>query len=1248
MSRKDHAMTARHATRVASVAKRRAMTIVATLLAVALAFGVLTPKSSYAAELNDVPESIAVDAQSRVPVVESTIGRGDKLDSEGTVIQVPGVDGYDSALVRVSVFDADQDATVNVAGTPALAVQAGHDASQTVLAPIVDDGIVVSSSAVVDARIEVLALFAGGEDVPGATNAVDEPVVRADTAQGIAGTTLGAEEMTVDLTGQGGVPSTDVRAVYVTMTVDATQAGNMTVAGQQIAVPAGYSVVSTIVVPDPETQSIEVSADKELGAFTLAVRGWVRGSVQNDAKANIKGSFVPTVDAVKQDVSTSPENAESEVAMQGISDRALSIVLLDATALNTAESAGTRHTFVDVGVMSDRSQGVVVDDENGALAQIAVANQASQAVAFSSRGAGVTASVLDLGAIVGDRPTESGSVEVTITSPSEGDSIDLAETGGEVTLEGIVSSDAAIETVEVYVAEDCIGTADIVYDNGNVLWSMETGVPDSDTYTFVVKAVSRDGAEAKSSVKLDIHQMADDVDVIADNVVVLDVADDQSGSVEDADAETGSHGTYNASTIAEGNVLSANTLRNVDDEDDDNDEDVVSSGNVLYAGKIVAVNESSIIFDTEPGYLEPGKSMRPLDKGLIISSKVINGVDGAENGLLRKVESVNKICDAKTGEKHWVVTTSDVKLTEAIVQNPASHQFVENQRVYSQKPTKTESMWEENDSFESINDSDSVDVEWSTDGDALGIACGFIVSTSKNQVGCYKPGEVSSAVTKAKEIAKDSSKTGGVSAFASASVSIKLNVDLEIYSLRKWGKNKSLIKRFEVTFAGDASEGLDLEAWGEIEKDVEIKLYEMENTPHVYWVSWVPVVVTPTMSIDLIGTVDAKFEVSYKPEWKQTFTYGWVYENNEWEKIREFEQDEKTDTCGDDSVFVANASLDANVGVRFKPGVKLYETLGGEVTVEGRVGADVEATNQNDDYNGSVLTVTPKFIVYAGVTVYVKAPWSDEFSADTTFTLINKLLQGETLIINISQGSCAVDDSDATDPDVEYQLYEGLIYNRYHYEMNSGDQVGIEGVIITFTSENSDYVKTVTTDSSGRYSIAVPEGDYSITISKEGYVTENRSSGNYIRTIGLWPEVGELSEYTIDVDFIGDIDGLLFVSGYYHVEDAWTTSLGGFNDGERLIGGYSITYDIEHTFNWDGSVSGGTIEIHFYLGNIGDSELRLGKFDSTQSANITIMKDGNVIHSQSSKDAEFDDDYWWVYVIHNGEISYNTTPEWAS
>lgn len=1242
MSRKDHAMTVRHATRVASVAKRRAMTIVATLLAVALAFGVLTPKSSYAAELNDVPESIAVDAQSRVPVVESTIGRGDKLDSEGTVIQVPGVDGYDSALVRVSVFDADQDATVNVAGTPALAVQAGHDASQTVLAPIVDDGIAVSSSAAVDARIEVLALFAGGEDVPGATNAVDEPVVRADTAQGIAGTTLGAEEMTVDLTGQGGVPSTDVRAVYVTMTVDETQAGNMTVAGQQIAVPAGYSVVSTIVVPDPETQSIEVSADKELGAFTLAVRGWVRGSVQNDAKANIKGSFVPTVDAVKQDVSTSPENAESEVAMQGISDRALSIVLLDATAQNTAESAGTRHTFVDVGVMSDRSQGVVVDDENGALAQIAVANQASQAVAFSSRGAGVTASVLDLGAIVGDRPTESGSVEVTITSPSEGDSIDLAETGGEVTLEGIVSSDAAIEKVEVYVAEDCIGTADIVYDNGNVLWSMETGVPDSDTYTFDVKATSRDGAVAKNSVTLNIEQMGDDDDVIANDVAVLNVDDDQSGDVEGADAETGSYATYAATTLSDDDASSAGTVYNAEDGDSVSSESVV-----LYAGKIRTVNDDSIVFDEEPRYKKDG-NLYPLKKGLIISSGVVNGV---ENGLLRKIESITEMCDIDTGETLYVVTTTDAKLTEVIVQNPLNHNFVERSEVYEESPTSTDTVWEENDGFEPI-ESDAMDVEWSTEGKALGVACGFILSKSKNQVGCYKPGEESKAVSEAKEIAKNSNTTGGVSAFASASVSINLNVDFEIDSYRVFGPLQTFVKRFEVSFTGNASEGLDLEAWGQYKDEVTIPLYEMANKPHVYMVAWVPVVITPTMSIDLVGYVDAAIDVSYKPEWTQTFTYGWVYEHGDWSVLKEKDQEEKTATCGEDSVFTAKGTLDTRVGISFKPGVKLYETLGGEATITGQVGTDVGITNQDDEYDGFVLSVAPKFIIYAGVTVYVKAPWAKEFLTDKTFDLIDNLVfQGKKFTIVLSQESesCTVDsdDSDGSGSGVQEKVYTGLIYDRYHYAVNAGEEIGIEGAVIKFESGNSE--TTVTTNSDGRYSVTLPQKDYSITIAKDGYVTVTKSSDEDIRTIGLWPEVGDLSEYTIDVDFTGDIEGLLYVSGYYHVEDAWSTSLGGFYDGERVSSGYSITYDIEHTFNWDGSVSGGTIEIHFYLGNAGNSELSLGKFDSGQSANVTIKKDGKVIHSQSSRDAEFDNhDDWWVYIIDSGEISYNTIPEWAS
>ena len=100
--------------------------VVSSALALTMGITAAPVANAYEANLTAVGEKVTYSTQKRVPAVESSIGVG-SLAADGTVA-LPGTDGYDSALVRLSVFAPTQDTTISVAGSPALFASAGQDA----------------------------------------------------------------------------------------------------------------------------------------------------------------------------------------------------------------------------------------------------------------------------------------------------------------------------------------------------------------------------------------------------------------------------------------------------------------------------------------------------------------------------------------------------------------------------------------------------------------------------------------------------------------------------------------------------------------------------------------------------------------------------------------------------------------------------------------------------------------------------------------------------------------------------------------------------------------------------------------------------------------------------------------------------------------------------------------------------------------------------------------------------------------
>lgn len=261
-----------------TIFRRSAIAATATVVSLALTLSMAPFHAAYAADLTAVPDGIAYDVASRVPVIESAIGRGSVSTPTENTVNLPGVEGDKAALIRVSVFDTSTNLDVTVAGAPALHVMNGQDASTTVLVPVRNGTISLGASAALNARVEVLATFDSDTAAPGATIALDTPVTRVDTSKALGLSTLGIDSSSFGVVGLGGVPSDNVRAVYATLTIDAAGKGTIKFGGQDIAVPAGRSVISTIATPDADG-NISVITDAALAVSTTNIRVDIRGYV---------------------------------------------------------------------------------------------------------------------------------------------------------------------------------------------------------------------------------------------------------------------------------------------------------------------------------------------------------------------------------------------------------------------------------------------------------------------------------------------------------------------------------------------------------------------------------------------------------------------------------------------------------------------------------------------------------------------------------------------------------------------------------------------------------------------------------------------------------------------------------------------------------------------------------------------------------------------------------------------------------
>ena len=906
-----------------NVIKQSSVRIAAALAAVATLASAIPAQRSYATEATQVPQALGYDVRSRVPAVESLAGIGAIGTQSGDEVALPGADKATSALIRVSVFGAKQYSEIFVDGSPALSVQTGHDASQTVLARVEQGKFHISSNAQVDARVETVALFQSNAAAPGATNVVKTPVTRADTAQGLGGDELASEPLPIGVVGQGGVPSEDVRAVYATLTVDANTSGKVTLAGQSFDVPQGRSVVSTVAVPDANG-NVNLSADKDLGEARLDVRGWVTGSVQNTSDANVEGSYVPVYGTKWVNTETKNDESNKIAAGKRLDDSAF------ALALVTAKPSGSR-AFVEYGkAVAGRSRGVTVDAATGALAQLDVIDAARDASFVTARGAKVDSSMLLLGDVIGAPSKSDSTVDISWDSPQEGANVYLEKTG-KLILEGKVESSAAIEQVKIYGDNNLFGTAEVTYGTDGAYWHFESTVPQTKSYTFRAVGMACGGSEGNASRKLTVHLPDKNATVVGDKTVVLN-PDDQSRpvtSVTDTEVVFAA-----APQVAPGDVL--------------------ASGTGEHAPK---------------GFLRKVVSVQRTAQGWVVNTEQAALTDALYQADIDQDQSDAKLDPSYTDISPDHAPTATLSEASRQSKSKAKKTAVRTASFRTHSVTGRAVASDENDiKMASVDISCYAGWQYVKNDDK---------TKMEKQATCGKSAETEKAVLKA---VYDAQMSAGASVKFDFSADFGVHLKLAI-AYPKFGEKLFMpyVDDFRTYVYADSDAKLDAKAWGAINEKFNNQLASIKGNPVTFYVAGVPVVLTSEMQLGVEGNLNVKAEASMKPHWTHNLKLGVKYDTDGWNQIYQNDLNYKNENNNACTFVKLDGSMTAGIAPWVKPSLYLYDSAGVTETVKlrGQADATFKTTAEGADHAAEAtlkLLVIPS--LQAGV--HLKLPVTDK------------------------------------------------------------------------------------------------------------------------------------------------------------------------------------------------------------------------------------------------------------------------------
>ncbi|MEB3518039.1 carboxypeptidase regulatory-like domain-containing protein [Bifidobacterium breve] len=1031
--------------------------VVSSALALTMGITAAPVANAYEANLTAVGEKVTYSTQKRVPAVESSIGVG-SLAADGTVA-LPGTDGYDSALVRLSVFAPTQDTTISVAGSPALFASAGQDASATVLAPVSGGKAQIATSVDANIRVEVLATFKNDAKTPGATNSVAQPVARGAAA-------LGAEQ-SVGITGLGGVPATDVRAAYVTADITLSQAGAVTLAGQALNLPQGHTVVSTIVVPDGQQGDIKVASTAD-GTIAVAVRGWVAGAADNVEQVNVEGSYVPTSGADWSASAASQAKAGS-VNVPGASDRALSLALVSVT-----KSVNTARTFVDVGEsIAGRSEGVLVDAARGAAPQLEIVESTAAQAKVSVRGDAVNASVLPLGDVLGTPAADRGTVDVAITAPDDGASINLADTGG-ITLKGTAKSTAAIDHVEVYGNDTKIGNAAVQYTADGPTWSMPVASPESQKVTYKAVVVARDAAKGDAHITTRVTLPAADDTVVNPDAVVVDPNDP-------ANPVTG---------LTDDTVTFAN-------------EPSFGINKVIVSG----------IGDAAPqGFIRRVIAIDYTAAGWVVATKPATLTEVFEQADIddsRPFDGNTKLTESESTDPDTTIAPGDKQVSQLV---PADQLdlSLDNQSVtwssrarsgFAARPQSREVGAEVG--FKSS-------LKFEVPGEAFKEQHASDDDSELDNIMDYSKAE--DGDRQAKNKAK---LEGGFATAVEISEKLGTKFVLKVEAHWNWFTPDVQLKEFKSTLYGEQKLSASASIFGKVSKDFEKKLFTLKpKVPPTIMVGPVPIVISTSVEFKFKAGISGELKIEYSMSTKKSFEQGVKYEDGKWQDVNEQQDDtQKREPCTPEGQAGISGSVSAEAGIEASASVKLYDIVGPQLDAGAKLEKSFEASANTTD--GPKVEVTVDAVGTIGAKIVVTIPVIDIDLVDWTLrekeaklTLLHEEWSMDKTCPADSTIGGGSSSGGSTQPTVKHKL-TGTV-------TNATNQQPIENAIITIVSDDYDRY-TAQSDAEGKFSTEAPAGKYHVTVTRNGFVNWTKdidlSSGDQNLTVALNPPTTSTTEW---------------------------------------------------------------------------------------------------------------------------------------
>ncbi|TPF77372.1 MULTISPECIES: carboxypeptidase regulatory-like domain-containing protein [unclassified Bifidobacterium] len=1151
--------------------------VVSSAMAMTMGIAAAPAANAYEAKLITVGEKVEYSTQKRVPAVESSIGVG-SLAADGTVA-LPGTAGYDSALVRVSLFAPAQDTTISVAGSPALFAVAGQDASATVLAPVADGKVQISASANANVRVEVLATFKNDAKTPGATNSVAQPVARGAAA-------LGAEQ-SVGITGLGGVPATDVRAAYVTADVTLSQAGTVTLGGQTLDLPQGHTVVSTIVVPDAQQGDIKVSSTAD-GSIALAVRGWVAGSAENAEQVNVEGSYVPTSGA-DWSTSAASQSKAGAVDVPGATDRALSLALVSAT-----KSANTSRTFVDVGEnIAGRSEGVLVDAAKGAAPQLEIVESSTAQAKVSVRGDAVNASVLPLGDVLGTPAAAKGTVDVAITAPNDGASINLAETGG-ITLKGTVKSSAAVDHVEVYGNDTKIGNASVQYTADGPAWSMQVASPESQKVTYKAVVVARDDAKGDARITTQVTLPSADDTVINPDAVVVDPNDP-------ANPVTGL--TSDTVTFANEPSFGINKV-------------IVSGvGNAAPQGfirRVVAIDH------TDAGWVvttKPATLTEVFEQAKIDSSHPFDG-----NTVLTESENTNPDIVVAPGDKQVSQLVPADQLDLSLPNQPDTASAPQS---YAVRPQARESSGEVG--FKTS-------LQFSIPGEAFQDQTDPDDDPELDELTDHSQEE--DGDQQAKEKAE---KEFGFATAVELAAKMGTKFVLDVDTHWSWHGPDVELKEFRSTFYGEQKLSYSASMFGKVSKEFKKDLFTLEPGAVTIMAGPVPIVLNTEVKFTFEASVSGELKIEYSMETKKSFEQGVKYADGRWQDVNEQQDDTvKKEPCTPDGQVKASGSVSAEAGVKADASVKLYDIVGPALELGAKVETSLEASASTarelklEFTADAVGTIAAKIVVTIPVIDKNLVDWTlAEQSAKLNIIHYEGSLKAECPADSgIGGGSSS---GGTTQPTTKHKL-TGTV-------TNATTQETIANATITVVSDDYDRY-TAQSDADGKFSADIPAGKYHVTVSKNGFVNWTKdvdlTSGDQHLTVALNPPTTSTTEWRAvltwgekprdeDSHLIGNTP-----TGAYHV---YYASKEAYDAADKRVAWLDVddttSYGPE-TLTFDVSDSG---TYSYYVHNY-SAEAPL----NTSGAEVRLYRGDQLVRTYNIPANWGDQNIWQVFSIQNGQV----------